>query len=164
ADVTLSAGTNDYTWTDAGNVGAVLVESEEIIAADFKRTLVLAGPAADHTILNVQGIRRPFSTSARMNIVNAADNAETVDIYFLRDGDSIADFTAISAGIPFTFSTGMTPIIAGDYEITITVAGSQTVLAGPLDIALANSDVVEIFIMDTTDPNVMSLLVNRITP
>ncbi|ANO51002.1 DUF4397 domain-containing protein [Woeseia oceani] len=163
-EITLSAGTNDYTWTDAGNMGAILVESEEVIAADYKRTLVLAGPAADHTILNVQSIRRPFSTSARLNIINAADNAETVDIYFLPDGDSIADFTPISSGIPFTFSTGMTPVIAGDYEITITVAGSQTVLAGPLDISLANRDVVEVYVMDTADPNAMSLMVNRVNP
>ena len=58
----------------------------------------------------------------------------------------------------------MTPVLAGNFEITISVSGAKTVLAGPVDIALANRDVVEVFIMDTVDPNVMSLLVNRVAP
>lgn len=163
-DVELTVGTNDYTWTDAGNMGAVLIEHENIIPPGFRTTLVLAGPAAEPVVINFLEEQRSFSNSGRVSFINAADSVDTLDFYMLPSGEAVADNIATASNVLFTFVSGMTPVIAGDYQITVTRQGEKTVLAGPVDVVIANRDVIDVFIMDTTDPNVLDILVRRNAP
>ena len=164
ADTDLTVGTNDYTWTDAGNMGATLIEHENIIPAGHRTTLVLAGSAAEPVIINFLDERRSFSNGGRLNLVNAAKSFTPVDVYLLASGESLADRIATTANVPFTYVSGMTPVVAGSYQLTITKRGEKNVLAGPVDIDIANRDVIDLFIMDTADPNTLSILLERSAP
>jgi Domain of unknown function (DUF4397) len=164
AEISLTAGNTDYTWTAAGNPGAIVLESTETIPAGFYTTLALVGKAADHDVMNIINTRRPVSTHGQISFVQAAANFNSVDIYFLTPGQAVADVNAASPNVPFKFTTGMTAVRANDYRVAVTAQGSKTVVAGPLDVPIANGDVVEVYLLDTVDPNTVSILVNRIAP
>lgn len=163
-DIAVAAGTIDYTVTAAGNMGAVLAEEEltNIAGGHFNRTLV--GPVDEPVFVSSASGRRPFSTSARLAFTHAASNFETVDIYLLQAGASVADNSPSSINIPFGFTSGLSSLVAGDYELSLTPNGEKTLLAGPIAIDLANGDVVDIFVLDTVDPNTADVQVVRYTP
>ena len=79
-------------------------------------------------------------------------------------GSSIDDNNPTSPFIPFGAATGLVPFIAGDYEITVAVAGEKTVLAGPQALGIANRDVIEVFVIETADPNAVAIEIVRNTP
>lgn len=163
-NVPLTAGTNDYTWTDAGNSGAVIHEEPQVINSGSRVSLLLVGPASDPDSMNLLNIRRPYATSARISFIQAAQNYEFVDVYLLPAGESIDDNDATSPGVPFKFALSSTAVVADSYEVTITEVGEKTVLAGPVALDLALRDVVDVLILDTVDPNVAELRILRNTP
>lgn len=163
-NVPQTAGTNDYTWTDAGNTGAVILEQSLIASSGTRATLVLVGPASDPDAMNLLNIRRPYATNGRISFIQAAQNYEFVDIYLLPAGESIDDNNATSPGVPFKFAQSATSFAADNYELTVTVVGEKTVLAGPVAIDLANRDVLDVLILDTADPNVAELRILSNTP
>lgn len=164
AEAPLTAGTNTYTFTDAGNQGAPIVESEQVIGTGFFETLILTGPASDPAVLNTVSQRRPFATSGRLGFVHAAAAFPLVDIYLLEAGTPIDDELPLSAFVPYGVGTGLVPVAAEDYEVTVTVAGEKTVLAGPAAIDVANGDVIELFVVETPDPNAADLEIVRYAP
>lgn len=164
AEAPLTAGTNTYTFTDAGNQGAPIVESEQVIGTGFYETLILTGPASDPGVLNAVSLRRPFATSGRLGFVHAAAAFALIDIYLLEAGTPIDDEGPISTFVPFSLGTGLVAVAAENYELTVTVAGTKTVLAGPLAIDVADRDVIEVFIVETPDPNAAGLQVVRYAP
>ena len=163
-DAPLTAGTNTYTFTDAGNQGAIVVESEQTIGTGLFENLILTGSAADPGVLNTVSFRRPFATSGRISFVHAAAAFDTLDLYLLPAGESIDDNNPTSPLIPFGFSTGLAPFVAQAYTVTVTVAGEKTVLAGPVALDIANRDVIEVFIIETPDPNTVAIEIVRNTP
>lgn len=163
-DTVVAAGAVDYTVTAAGNMGAILAEEEltNLAGGHFNRTLV--GPVDEPVFASSASGRRPFSTSARLAFTHAASNFETVDIYLLQAGESVADNNPSSINIPFKFTSGLSSLVAGDYEMSLTPNGEKTLIAGPIAIDLANGDVVDIYVLDTVDPNVADVRVVRYTP
>lgn len=157
-DRTLSPGTNSYTFTDAGNQGAPIVEEDELISAGTYETLILVGPAADPEIVNLTSIRRPFSVSARLGLVNLVSGQEAVDVYILPAGTAVGEDTAPAAQLLFKGTSGVAAFEAQDYEITVTeLADRDAVLAGPEPLTLNDGDVLSVLILETADPNVATL-------
>lgn len=161
ADIDLNPGTTDFTWTDAGNQGAIILESEEPIASGFRTTLALVGPAADPDALNAISNRRPYSTSGRISFIHAAASRDAVDVYLLPAGESVDDNPPSSPNIAFKQTTGMVAIAPDTYEISVTPVGQKTLLAGPFVIDIALRDVAEVWLLDTVDPNVLDIDVTR---
>ena len=165
ADTPLSSGTNSYTFTDAGNAGAVIAEADEAITLGFFETLVLVGPESDPDVVNYVGIRRGFSTSGRVGFVNLDSGRDTIDVYLLPAGTAVDGAVPSSAFLAFTQSTGFGAVEAREYELTVTESADQeAILAGPEPVTVANGDVVEIFVLETADPNVLSIEVVRNAP
>ncbi len=163
-DTAVVAGAVDYTVTAAGNMGAVLAEEEltNLAGGHFNRTLV--GPVDEPVFVSSPSGRRPFSTSARVAFTHAASNFEAVDLYLLDAGASVADNSPSSTNVPFRFTSGLSSLVAGNYELSLTPNGEKTLLAGPIAIDLANGDVVDVFVLDTVDPNMADVQVVRYTP
>jgi hypothetical protein len=71
---------------------------------------------------------RPVATAAKVRVFHASPDASAVDIYVTADGD-ISYATPNFAGVTFTTpnltETGYVELPAGDYVVTVTVAGSK---------------------------------------
>lgn len=160
-DTALVAGLNSYTYTEAGNQGGTIVEEETTVNPGYNYTLVLVGPAGDPDVLTIVSQRRPYATSGRLAFLQAAAAIDFLDIYLLEAGTSIDDSTAIYQFLPFKTAVVMSPIPANNYELTLTVAGEKTVIAGPVALDIVNGDVIDVFVHETVDPNVADVRVVR---
>ncbi len=163
-EVSLAAGNTDFTWTDSGNQGAILLETTETIPSGFYTTLAFVGPATDPDVMNIISTRRGVATHGQIAVIQTAANHASVDVYILGPGETVADTTADFANVPFKLSTGMNAILAGAYRIAVTPLGEKTLLAGPIDMPIAKGDVLEVYVLDTVDPNTVSILLDRIAP
>jgi hypothetical protein len=79
-----------------------------------------------------------------------------VDFYVLDGSEPLADATRrFSLGFP-----GQSNIVnypAGDYELYVTPFNDKTVLDGPIPITLELGDMLEVLLLDTTDPATLEI-------
>ena len=164
-DRVLSSGANAYTFTDAGNQGAVIVDEQATITAGTYETLILAGPASDPSIVNLTNTRRGFSTSARLGFVNLVSGQDSVDIYMLPAGTPLDEDASPTSQLLFAGTSGTAAFEAQDYEIIVTeLADRDAVLAGPEAVSIANGEVYQVYILETADPNVATIEPVRLVP
>lgn len=158
ADVPVPAGESEYTYTAAGNPGAILVEHEATVAANTRGTNFVTGEPGDLDIIPFIDDRRPITSFSKIRINQVSAEFSLVDVYLLPPGADIADRAPNLARLASTTSSGYVHLEPGSYEITVTESGEKTVLAGPLALTLASGDIVETAILDTADPNVLSIV------
>ena len=86
---------------------------------------------------------RPVATEAKVRIVHAAANpaAASVDIYVTAVGADINTEDPALTDVPFKANTGYLGLAPGDYDVTVTVAGTKTAAIGPATISIAAGDV-----------------------
>lgn len=84
---------------------------------------------------------RPVATNARVRIVHAAPTAGNVDIYAVAPGTDINSAAPTLAGFAFKDNTGYLALPAGDYDITVTPAGTKDAAIGPAMISIENGGV-----------------------
>lgn len=158
-DVSVPAGEADYTYTAAGNVGAVLLEDEEqATVANTRSTSFLVGPTNDLDVLTLADDRRPVVGTAKVRLVQLSDNVDNVDIYLRPAGTDIADVNPTFPNVASPLSSGYTRLEPDDYEITVTETGEKTPVAPVLSLDLAGGDTVEVAIIDAVDPNAVQVL------
>ncbi|MDC8832441.1 DUF4397 domain-containing protein [Alteromonas gilva] len=114
ADVTLEADMN----YDVFAVGSVADDSLMLLPVTSEETAVEAG-------------------NAQVQIVHAASDAPTVDIYVTAPGAALADEQPLATAA-FMDATGLVQVPAGDYQIRITPAGSTDVVFDSGTVALAD--------------------------
>jgi len=158
ADIDVSPAAADYTYTAAGNMGAILLEDTQTNLSGLHVNRLLVGPPGDLAVISTTSARRPFSTNPRFALTHAAANFDNVDVYLLPAGNSVADSNPTSPNVPFGFASGMGSVAADSYELSVTLPGEKTVVAGPLALELAAGDVVETVILDSADPNAAQIL------
>ena len=158
---------NDLFFADPAAVASVAADTYNIkvsalegavIAIDEDLTLE-AGQVYDVLAIDELAAIRPLvlnddprevSTYGKVRIVHAAPSAEDVDIYVVPAGtviDETVDATLTS--VPFAASTGYLPIDAGDYEVTVTGAGSKAAAIGPAPLSLMGNDVLTIVAIES---------------
>jgi hypothetical protein len=144
------------TLTPVGNSGATIHEGEAVVPTGGRRTVALIGEPGALAFVTMQDDAKPLETFPVMRILNASVNTEAVNVYILEPGTPIDD-TALPTiiGIPTGTNTGFAATRSGMRELTITLVGSQTPIAAPLILDLADGDIVDIFIADTVDPTVL---------
>lgn len=157
--VAVPSGESTYTFTPAGNPGGLLLEEEDTVAANTRSTTFITGTPADLATLSFPDNRRAIAGLAKLRITVVSNNFEEADLYLLQAGAPIGDIAPPFPGIATLESTGYLQLAAGNYELTATVAGEKTIVAGPLAVDLVNGDVVEIAVIDTVDPNLLDLVI-----
>lgn len=158
ADVAVPAGDADYSFTQAGNPGAILHEEEDTSPANSRSTSFIAGAPGDLELVSFIDNRRPIARVAKLRLTLVSANFEEADIYIVESGTDIADASPGFPGMDSLVSTGYRQLVPGSYEVTVTVAGEKTVAAGPLTLDLAGGDIAELAVIDTADPNVLDIV------
>lgn len=157
-DVAVPAGNADYSFTQAGNPGAIVHEEEDTTAENSRSTSFIAGPAGDLELVTFTDNRRPIPRIAKLRLTLVSANFEEADIYILESGTDIADASPRFPGMNTLVTTGYLQLAPGRYDVTVTVAGEKTVAAGPLTLDLAGGDIAELAAIDTADPNLLDIV------
>lgn len=157
-DIPVPSGASDYTFTAAGNVGAVLFEEESTIVSNTRTTSFLVGPPDDLDVLSLVDDRRPVVGTSKVRMVQLADNFDNVDIYLRAAGTDIDEVNPTFPNVGSPLSSGYSRLEPGDYEITVTETGEKTAVAPVLTLDLAVGDIAEVAIIDDVDPNLLDII------
>lgn len=143
------------TYTAAGNVGAIIFESAPSIVAGARYNLYLSRTQeGDDVVATVFLDRRSISTRARISIAHLAADHPVLDIYIVPSGEGIEERNPTLPRLQPQTTPFFFPLSPDDYEVYLTEAGEDIVLAGPEPLSLQLGDVVEAVIYDTVDPNI----------
>lgn len=158
-DVPVPRGESTYTYTAAGNPGAILLEDEDTVGINTRGTNFVTGEPDDLEVSVVADNRRPLTGFGRIRVNQMSTDFELVDGYFLASGTDIADASPNLARLGTATTSGYITLDPGDYELTVTETGEKTVVAGPVAVDLSSGSIREITIVDTADPNVLEIVV-----
>jgi hypothetical protein len=124
---------------DADN-SAVVIDADLPLAAGAFYSVLALGSLGGDTVeaLVLEDTPRRVATEAKVRIVHGSTLAGNVDIYVTADGN-IAEVTPAFADVAFKAETGYVSLPAGDYVVTVTLAGTKTAaIEAPVELA-ANS-------------------------
>jgi len=159
-DLPVPAGTVDYTYTAVGNPGVIIDEESQVVSAGRRISTFLTGlPGTDLLRIILIDDRRSIETHAKLRLVHAAANFETLDLYFVDAGTDITDINPTFSGMTFGFASDFGPQAAGSYDFILTVPGEKVLIATPLQLDLVDGDVVEALILDTVDPAIVEVTI-----
>ncbi|HEY9239792.1 MAG TPA: DUF4397 domain-containing protein [Burkholderiaceae bacterium] len=161
--------TSAADWSVKTAVGGVDVGTFSIDAQRGNKYTVVA-LATSATTAGTYVIDDPYnkplgSDSTRLRLMNASYNAANVDVYMNALGTDIAPLTPLIAATPFNRSgpvsgSDSVDIPGGTYQLTITAAGTKTVLfKGQLTFG-ANRDVLILTVPDATQTSGVNALVS----
>ena len=147
-----------YTFTDAGNVGSIVLEEDFALFDGHRTTRFLVGETPDfETFLTVDNLR-PVDGSTKLRYIQTSINQSGVDIYLVIAGTDIEDALPRFFNVPFLSNTGYVNIIENDYEVYLTVPLTKDILAGPFAFTATDGDVVHFAIVDNVDPSILDLV------
>ncbi len=153
-DVPFTAVTDfDQLPADTYNVAITAADMPGVIAIGPVDLALEAGTwysvLAVDTFANIEPLiatddPRPVATNAKVRIIHAAANpaAASVDIYVTAVGADINTLDPTLSAVAFKANTGYLGLNAGDYDVTVTVAGTKTAAIGPATISVDAGDVV----------------------
>lgn len=157
-DLNVPAAEVAYTFTDAGNVGAVVLEDDQSSPVTTRSTTFLMGEPGDLSLATFLNDRRPVAGFAKLRLNQVSSNFERVDVYVFPAGTDIAERNPNVPQIASGFSSDYLHLVPDEYEMTVTERGEKTVLAGPVTLDLAGRTVTEAAIIDTNDPNALDVV------
>lgn len=136
----------EVTWyfTPAGSTATVLF-SQAIppSASSTPSDLYISGTTDAWIGVNVTQDRSSAATLAKMSLYHSAFDAQTLDMYIVPRGETIADdaFPSVSL-ISYSLPSGTAALAAGSYDIYLTEVFQKTVVGGPYELDVALGDVV----------------------
>lgn len=153
--VSLTAGTNNVLVTAAGNAGVVAIPATDLeLAAGQQYTVYASGLLADGIVPFItEDDDRPVATEARIRIAHLSPSAGPVDIYVTAPNTDITNIEPNFAGVELRQETGYVELAGGNYDVTVTLAGTKTAAIGPATITLSDGGVYTAAARDP-DPNV----------
>ena len=159
---------SDADWSVKTTVGGLDVGTVRIDPNRGTKYTVVAlqtSATAAGTYLIADPYNKPLgSDSTRLRVMNASYNTASVDVYMNAPGTDIATVTPLISATPFGASGPVTgsdsvDIPGGDYQVTITSAGTKTVVfKGQLSFA-KNEDVLILTVPDAAATSGVGALV-----
>ncbi|MBY6185036.1 DUF4397 domain-containing protein [Marinobacter hydrocarbonoclasticus] len=131
----LSAGMHNLKVEPSAAPGTYVIDADADFALNTAYTILATGLVADITPWIVEGKGRRIATAAQIRLLHASPGAGNVDIYVGTDGD-ISDETPAFSNVPIRAETGLVPLAAGTYYVTVTPTGTQDAAIGPLMLEL----------------------------
>lgn len=140
--VEVPGSTYNVAVTVAGNPGAIAIGPVDLDLAAGERYSVLAvGSLATIEPLILVDDPRRVATNAKVRIVHASPTAADVDIYVTAVGADINDEQPTLESVSFKANTGYLALPAGDYDVTVTPAGTKTGAIGPATISVEDGGI-----------------------
>jgi hypothetical protein len=146
--VALMSGVNVLAVAPATNLSNVLA-SRAIAAGPYSlHTLYALGPLAQLSVLVTHDDHRRYATQARLRFIQGSAAANLVDVYLTATGTGIVNAMPTYAAVPFTADTGLVSYSQGNYDLTVTAAGSKTPIIGPISTWLENAEISTLVMRD----------------
>lgn len=124
-----------------GTQNAVIDADLTLLIGESYSVLAVGSLAAGIEALVVEDDPRPIATQAKLRVIHGSASAGDVDIYLTAVGADIENESPVLSGVPFKADSGYLPVAEGDYDVTVTPAGSKTAAIGPATVSLANGGV-----------------------
>lgn len=127
--------------TPADNPGVVVnnngLGDDLTLEQGLEYTVFATGTLADFALLPVvDENNRRIATDSLVRIVHGSTVAGTVDIYVTAPGAGLEGADPTFAGVAFRDQTGYVALPPGDYDVTVTPAGSTDAAIGPATISV----------------------------
>jgi hypothetical protein len=139
--VSVPPATYNVKVTDAATQGVVPINANLDLVAGIRYSVLAVGNLAALEALIAVDDPRPIATQAKVRIIHASPTAQNVDIYVTAPGANINAASPTLANVPFKSNTGFLALAAGNYEVTVTPAGTKNAAIGPATISVANGGV-----------------------
>ena len=158
-DLEVPAGVLPLTYTTADNIGSILIDAERpIIIGTRTHLYVVRNSLGNDVLVDHRPDRRPVENIARLSIINTATSHTGLDVYIVPRDTSIDEASPFLQGLPLSGDPVDVPLVAGSFDIVITVLQEKTILTGPIPIDVALGDVSEAIIYENDDPAVVDLV------
>jgi hypothetical protein len=144
----VTPGLNTLTIAAADNPGTALASKTRQLDAGSAHSLYALGTLAQIFPFITHDDYRPYATQARLRLIQGSPSANQVDVYLTASGAGIASATPTYAALPFATDTGYVSYAQGNYDLTVTSAGSKTPLVGPIATSLPNGGTSTVVVSD----------------
>ena len=132
----------DVTVVPSDNPGVIAIDAGTLtLEAGVTYDVIATGPLASIGAQILTDDYRRVSTAAKVRVFHASPTAQNVDIYVTAVGADISTLDPAIPSVPFNANTGFLELPAGDYDVTVTPAGTKTAAIGPASICIANGGI-----------------------
>lgn len=157
-DIDIASDIYTFTYTPVGNVGSILFQEVNFVAASTHSHFYVVGDAGAQFGVMINPDRRSVETLNKLTFVHTAINHPRVDFYIIDAGTSVEDGVPRFFGVPPNGLPLNANIVEGDYDIYLTVAAEKTVIAGPEPVSMTLGEVMEYISYDNVDPATADLV------
>jgi hypothetical protein len=158
AELEIAVGENTFYYTPTGDTAAVLLETPLNAVGGRRYRTIAIGPAGQPLGVPFAPDLRPVGTGAKLVLYSSSNNVGFVDIYAVEAGTSIDDVSPLRSALSIDAESSTAALAAGSYDLYVTEFGEKVALAGPYRLDVAISDVVDLLVVDTTDPTVLDVI------
>ncbi len=158
-DIELPIATTTYRYTTVDDTSAVLFESGIVTLPDNHFNFLVIGEQGARFAITFVPDRRSVTTIAKIRPYHAALNNNNVDLYIVDVGVLIDEESPVLNNMVYSLPSPTLAYDTGSYDMYVTISGEKTILAGPVQIDVVLGDVVEIILVDNTDPAVVDFLI-----
>ena len=150
---------------ETGCAGATAITFDDAVelAPGAEATGIVAGGLGDGSLelLALADDLRPIATEARVRIVHGSALTPAVDIYVVAAGTDITgpDVAPAFSDVEFRGSTGFVPLLPGEYDVFVTLAGDTTPAITVAGLALDGGEVISAIASDPVGEEVAPGLV-----
>ncbi|MBN1239967.1 MAG: DUF4397 domain-containing protein [Gammaproteobacteria bacterium] len=137
----LPPGTYNVKVTPAGNPGVIAIDANLDLAAGTRYSVYAADVLASIAPYVLVDDNRPVATEAKVRIVHLAPGAGAVDIYVTEPGADLEAAAPAFANVAFRDETGYVSLAGGEYDVTVTPAGTKEPAIGPTTVELSDGGV-----------------------
>ncbi|MGH7517427.1 MAG: DUF4397 domain-containing protein [Gemmatimonadales bacterium] len=158
--LTVNAGSPVLTMRPSG--GSDVAQTTPAFAAGGNYTVLATGLfAALQALVLTDDNTIPSADMVRLRVVHVAPSSGALDVYVTTPGADLASVQPVSAGVSFRGVADYVSLPAGQYQIRVTQAGTQTLERDAGTFSLNGSEVHSVFILDApgggTPPSVAAV-------
>ncbi len=157
SEIPIAAGTTTFRYTPAGDTSMVSLEGDLTAIAGRRYRFVASGDDSEFTTGFFLPERSAIDSAVRVNLAQASNNFEFLDIYAVPAGETIEDEAPVISRLGSSTFGAFITLSAGARDFYVTEFGESAILAGPLQRDAQLGDVVDLVIFDTTDPAVLQI-------
>jgi hypothetical protein len=111
-DIPVPDGGVTYTYTAVGNPSVIIEEQIQTVPRGARVTSILAGmQGTDLLAITLTDNRRSVETYAKLRLIQAAANFESMDLYLVETGTDISDINPLFSGLTFAAVSDFSPTI-----------------------------------------------------